>query len=207
MTLSLNPVYEDPAREAHLVDQRIRGLVSAMRQSFLVLGDLMLTMEKTRGWLHLTDAAGEPYSCYEAWVQSLPHSRAQAFAAKRIAKELGPLVSREQLEQIERGNMELLRELARMAPRKVTPQVIEAAIGEDYKSFAALVRTEAPIEPRRRLVFNCELSQAQGIEEMLDWAAWELTETGEPVMGREEALEMVLVDWKQDREGKKNEQK
>jgi len=188
--------------EAEEIDHEVRILVLSMKHQFLALGGLMLRMEETRGWLHLTDPDGGLYQTYDAWVRSLPQSRALAYAAKRIVKELGPIVPHNQLIEIDRGNMELLRELARMAKRKVTPQVIEAAINDDYKTFAARVRTEVPIEPKRRLTFNCDLSQAETIEAILAWAAWELTETGEPVMGREETLEMVLVDWKQDRERK-----
>lgn len=200
MATSIEVVSADDRQRAENIDHEIRSLVLRMGHDFLTLGELMVKMETSRGWILLTNDAGAVVRTYEQWVQSLPQSRALCFAAKRVVKELGPVVPRHILAEIDRNKLELLRELHKMAPRKVTPQVLEAAVKEDYTSFAGLVRQHAPLEPRRRLTFNCELTQAEKILEILDWAAGELTETGEPVMSRLEALEMVLVDWQQDRQ-------
>lgn len=202
MKASIETISDDDRNRALELDHEIRTLVLHMRHDFVTLGELMLKMEATRGWLLLANDDGEVYPTYDAWVRDLPQSRALAFAAKRVVKELGPIVPRHLLVEIDRNKLELLRELARMAPRKVTPQVVEAAVKDNYLTFASLVRQHAPIEPRHRLVFEAELSQSEKISEILDWAAWELTETGEPVMSRIEALEMALVEWQQDRQKK-----
>lgn len=182
------------------LDQKVRRIAGHMAQDFLALGDAVAEMEHTRRWTLLRDRDGEYYRSFEDWLRgAIPKSRSLAFAAKKAVTRLTG-VPRFQLEQMTAQNMDLL---GRLPEKKRTPEIIDAAIDLDYREFAAKVQEHAPeehLEAKRRLIFNCELSRAQAIEDLLDWAAMELTEPGEPVMSREETLENVLVEYRQYRE-------
>ena len=195
---------------ARQIDQRVRGIAGRLASDFLELGVQCLEMDTPikagtyqgmKRWALLKGSDGEYYRSFNQWLAgSIPKSHSLALAAKGTMRRLGDSVPRYQLERMTAENMKLL---SKLPEKKRIPQIIEAAIEQPYRDFVKVVQQHAPDElqeMKRRLIFNCDLSQADKIDELLQYAAVELSEPGDPPLSREETLEYALQEWAQHHE-------
>lgn len=148
---------------ADVLDHRLRVLEVQYKRGFIERGIVLLEMQQRELWKHVRDQDGNPYTSFERWVVgSAPYSRRDCFAALAAVKQLQD-VPREQLAEVPRCNIEVLKQLSPAV--RAEPEVMERARSLSEREFRASIGVTHPeqcIEPKSLMEQAIEM--AMGLE-------------------------------------------
>jgi hypothetical protein len=163
--------YEEGAR---VVDARARAIEKQTRRSFVELGLICHTMDRTGWWAKLADpVTGVTFHSWEDWATSaLNVARSSAFAAKKVieATKGTPL---DDLRDMTRGN---LQQFARLSSKvQADPEILEKAKTLTEEKFVEAVHKSAPdqhLSKAPALIVNLEKSDRENFDEAVEAAKW-----------------------------------
>lgn len=163
--------YEEGAR---VLDARARAIEKQTRRSFVELGLLCHTMDRTGWWSKLDDPeTGVTFHSWEDWATSaLNVARSSAFAAKKVI-EATRGTSLEDLREMTRGN---LQQFARLSSKvQADPKILKKAKTLTETEFVSAVHKAAPgqhLSKAPALILNLETSERENFDEMIEAAKW-----------------------------------
>jgi len=163
--------YEEAAK---VVDARARAIEKQTRRSFVELGLLCHTMDRTGWWSKLDDPiTGVTYHSWEDWATSaLNVARSSAFAAKKVI-EATRGTALEDLREMTRGN---LQQFARLSSKvQADPKILKKAKTLTETEFVSAVHKDAPgqhLSKAPALILNLEESERENFDEAVEAAKW-----------------------------------
>jgi hypothetical protein len=177
---------------AKQVDSRLIALENVHKKTFIERGILLLEAERRLLWQYIVNPeTGHPFSSFHRWLLArAPHSRSDCYAALAAAKDLQDIPEQELIE-IPRCNISLLRKLSTQVRRESA--VLGAAKVSSEADFTAKIERDYPnqhVEGKRRLVLTLSQSAYDSITAILE-QAMEVFSTTSPA----EALEGIMSDW------------
>jgi len=163
--------YEEAAK---VVDARARAIEKQTRRSFVELGLLCHTMDRTGWWSKLDDPiTGVTYHSWEDWATSaLNVARSSAFAAKKVI-EATRGTALEDLREMTRGN---LQQFARLSSKvQADPKILKKAKTLTETEFVSAVHKDARgqhLSKAPALILNLEESERENFDEAVEAAKW-----------------------------------
>ena len=181
--------------EALELDAEASKLESEGRETFVRIGEIMAKMQDQERWSYIIDpSTGKRFKSYESWVMyRFPNSRSSAFAAKAVIKQLGPIMPREVIKKVDRGNFTVLKKLPESALNNPTVQLLATTLSpKEFESKAQILYPEHHIETTRLWALKPTVSQASVYDEMVEDAIEFYSK--EKRITREEAMEYASQD-------------
>jgi len=163
--------YEDAAK---IIDARARAIEKQTRRSFVELGLICHTMDRTGWWSKLADpVTGVTFHSWEDWATSaLNVARSSAFAAKKVI-EATKGVPLDDLREMTRGN---LQQFARLSTAvQADPKILKNAKTLTEEKFVESVQKDAPgqhISKAPALILNLEPTDRSIFDETVAAAMW-----------------------------------
>ena len=191
----------DDEESARVIDARARAIEKQTRRSFVELGLLCHTMDRTGWWSKLDDPiTGVTYHSWEDWATSaLNVARSSAFAAKKVI-EATRGTALEDLREMTRGN---LQQFARLSSKvQADPKILKKAKTLTETEFVSAVHKDAPgqhLSKAPALILNLEESERENFDEAVEAAKWVYD-----VEGRNDAIANIIayfLDGLSEREG------
>jgi hypothetical protein len=184
----------DPEAAASL-NGLLRSLDALSKTSYIIRGLILFHVEQRRLWAYLSDPTGQPFTSMEAWMcSSTEYSRRDCFYAKEAAKQLMPDIPIEDLQQISRVNVEVLRTLSKLVRRN--PEIISAAQALPEREFRAKLMQDHPeqhVSATRKLVLTFSDGDYERVCSVLDSIGALID-----VHDREGELLALCLDWEQE---------
>jgi hypothetical protein len=164
----------DDEESAKVIDARARAIEKQTRRSFVELGLLCHTMDRTGWWSKLDDPeTGVTFHSWEDWATSaLNVARSSAFAAKKVI-EATRGTALEDLREMTRGN---LQQFARLSSKvQADPKILKKAKTLTETEFVSAVHKAAPgqhLSKAPALILNLESTERENFDEAVEVAKW-----------------------------------
>lgn len=204
-----------PKERASAFDMRLRDIEQIGDLTFLEGGVLILEFEKDDallcrelGYSGKRDCSehkgGQHHECaFTSWMNSgrVKGSRSKRYAARAAVLAMIEInVPLEKAAQLPRGSLQVLSQV----PKKQREKFLDAAPGMEVEQLRDKVERECPdahVEGKSPMRLNPDRSQRRKIDEVLEWAMRVFN-----VGSREQALEFVLLEWREWRESSPSEE-
>jgi len=177
-------------------DLRLRDLERRTKESYIEIGLIVYYVEKNNLFSPMYPSLG-------SWlVSACPYSRSTAYSALSSVKQaMLDGLSLDDCNEIPRCNLKIVNQLSTAV--KHDPEILAAAKTETENNFISKVKEKYPSQHLQNVSYmrlKLDLDQRESIDAILEYAMKVLG-----VNTREQALEFVLLEWKEWRQSQEEE--
>lgn len=165
------PVLSEPERKEKAValDAKVKELIKATFENFVDLGVAIREVKVYELYKCLKDGNGKQFKTFESWLTATaPTSRSNAFAAYKAMDKLLPIISSDELKQMPRYSIELLKKVPKLKIQSPDSPIRQAA--KKSKSRKELVKTIQEHAPEAHVEEQEVVKMDEGARKKLDRA-------------------------------------